>query len=278
MASASVQHNHGIGRLIVCPTPIGHWDDLTARVVGTLRAADVVACEDTRRAGLLLSHLEISRPLVSLHQHNEARRIGGLVDRIAAAEIVALISDAGTPAISDPGFLLIRAVIEAGLELVVLPGPSAVIAAVVASGLPLDTWTFVGFLPRKRGALTARLSSNGAFVAFESPRRLVQTLDMLSELEPTRLVAVCREMTKTHEQIVRGPASEVAAHFHAETPLGEVVIVAAPSTAPPSLGPALSAVRTLVEAGTRARIAVAVVAELQNVGRNELYAAWLQEP
>jgi 16S rRNA (cytidine1402-2'-O)-methyltransferase len=277
MTSAFVEHDSTTGSLIVCPTPIGHWDDLTVRVVEALREADLVACEDTRRAGLLLSHLQITRPLTSLHEQNEARRVGGLLERIAGGETVALISDAGTPAVSDPGFLLIRAVIEADLELVVLPGPSAVITAVVASGLPLDSWTFLGFLPRKRGALTAALSGDDAFVAFESPRRLAQTLDLLSELEPTRLVAVCRELTKTHEQIVRGPVSEVAARFQVERPLGEIVIVAAPSTAPKSLAPALDAVETLVEAGAQPATAVAVAAELEDVGQKELHATWLRE-
>jgi len=241
-----------------------------------LRSADRVACEDTRRTGLLLSQLGISRPLTSLHEHNEAVRINGLLAEIAAGRIVTLVSDAGTPAISDPGYLLIRAVIDAGLDLTVLPGPSAVIVAVVASGLPLDSWTFTGFLPRKQSALADALANPGALVAFESPRRLARTLEVLSEMDPARPVAVCRELTKTHEQVVRGSAAEVSSHFRGTKPLGEVVLVVGAGSVNSPIGPCVDAVARLVSSGAQAREAAAVVAEMKGVSKNRIYNEWLK--
>jgi 16S rRNA (cytidine1402-2'-O)-methyltransferase len=261
------------GGLVVCPTPIGNLQDVTLRVLAALRDADVVACEDTRRTRILLDRYGVNARLVSYHEHNERRRASELVDRMRAGEVVALVSDAGMPLVSDPGYVLVRACVAAGLPVEVLPGPSAAVTALVASGLPADEWSFAGFLPRKRGELgTALSSASGTLVAFESPRRVPATLALLAELEPEREVAVCRELTKAHEEVVRGTAAELAARFAEAPPRGEVVLVLGPSTtAIGDAGPAVDALRRLVDAGAQPRKAAAVVAELTGGSANALY-------
>ncbi len=267
------------GRLLVCPTPIGNLQDVTLRVLDVLAQADAVACEDTRHTRLLLERHGVSAKLVSLHEHNERARAGELVARMRDGAVVALVSDAGTPLVSDPGFALVREVLAAGLELEVLPGPSAVTTALVASGLPADRWLFVGFLPRKRAEVARLLAqADATFVAFESPRRLAGTLRALADSDSERPVAVCRELTKLHEEVRRGSADELAAHFEANAPRGEIVLVvgAAPEGAG-SREQALAALRDLIDAGARARPAAAVVAKLTGVGANELYRALTSE-
>jgi len=267
------------GRLVVCPTPIGNLQDVTLRVLGALAEADAIACEDTRHTRVLLARHELSTRLVSLHEHNERARSGELVQRMRAGDVVALVSDAGTPLVSDPGFALVRECLLAGIEVEVLPGPSAVTTALVASGLPADRWLFAGFLPRKRAELTRLLAHTGeTLVAFESPRRLAATLRALAELDAQRQAAVCRELTKLHEEVRRGSAAELAGHFEANAPRGEIVLVvgAAPAEAG-SRGEALAALRDLLDAGARARPAATVVARLTGVGANELYGALTSE-
>jgi 16S rRNA (cytidine1402-2'-O)-methyltransferase len=265
------------GRLIVCPTPIGNLEDVTLRVLSALRDADVVACEDTRRTRVLLDRYGVRASLVSYHEHNERERSAELVGRMRSGAVVALVSDAGMPLISDPGFELVRACVGAGLPVEVLPGPSAALAALVASGLPADAWHFVGFLPRKRGELERLFASPETLVAFESPRRVASSLAVLAERDPERPVAVARELTKVHEEVVRGTAASVAERYAAAAPRGEVVLVVGPATADaPDLEPAVAALRTLVEAGARARPAARVVAELTGTQANALYEA-LQE-
>ncbi len=269
-----------VGRLVVCPTPIGNLQDVTLRVLAALREADVVACEDTRHTGALLRRHAIAAELISLHEHNEGPRARQLVARIRDGEVVALVSDAGTPLISDPGFALVRDCLAAGLAVEVLPGPSAVLVALVASGLPVERWRFVGFLPRK-GADRERLLLEGdeTLVAFESPRRLPATLALLAARDPQRPVAVCRELTKLHEQVSRGSAAELAAQFAGGPPRGEVVLVV--GAAPPnagSLGDALVALRELVDAGARPRPAASALARLTGVRANELYRALTAAP
>ena len=264
------------GRLVVCPTPIGNLEDVTLRVLSALRDADVVACEDTRRTRVLLERYGVSAELVSYHEHNEAARSSELIARMQAGEVVALVSDAGMPLVSDPGYVLVQACVAAGLEVEVLPGPSAVLAALVASALPADVWRFVGFLPRKRTALVEVLASAETVVAFESPKRVAASLAVLASVDPGRPVAVCRELTKVHEEVVRGPAAELAERFGAAEPRGEVVLVV--GGAPGGAGErefeaAVDAMRRLVDAGARARQAAAVVAELTGVAANRLYAA-----
>ena len=265
------------GRLVVCPTPIGNLEDITLRVLAALRDADVVACEDTRRTRVLLDRYGVKARLVSYHEHNELARASELVERMRAGDVVALVSDAGMPLVSDPGYLLVRGCVAAGLPVEVLPGPSAAITALVASGLPADEWRFNGFLPRKRGELRGLLTEpGGTLVAFESPRRVPATLALLAEVDPDREAAVCRELTKAHEEIVRGSAAELAARYADAPPKGEVVLVLGPRSAPEpdSAEPAgLDALRRLVEAGARPRKAAAVVAELTGGSANALYRA-----
>jgi 16S rRNA (cytidine1402-2'-O)-methyltransferase len=186
--------------------------------------------------------------------------------------VVALVSDAGMPLVSDPGYVLVQGCVAAGLEVEVLPGPSAALAALVASALPSDVWRFVGFLPRKRSDLVAVLGSPETVVAFESPRRVGSSLGVLAELDSTRPVAVCRELTKVHEEVVRGTATELAARYSGEPPRGEVVLVIGGAPARSGLDPAaVDAVRRLVDAGARARVASRVVAELTGTSANALY-------
>ena len=192
----------------VCPTPIGNLEDVTLRVLSALREADVVACEDTRRTRTLLERYGVTATLVSYHEHNETARASELVERMRDGQTVALVSDAGMPLVSDPGYVLVQACIAAGMPVEVLPGPSAAIAALVASGLPADQWRFSGFLPRKAGELRRALADTAVtLVAFESPRRVPATLEVLAELDPERPAVVCRELTKVHEEVVRGSAA-----------------------------------------------------------------------
>jgi 16S rRNA (cytidine1402-2'-O)-methyltransferase len=268
------------GHLVVCPTPIGNLEDVTLRVLAALRQADVVACEDTRRTRVLLDRYGVSARLTSYHEHNEERRSRELVAQMKDGLTVALVSDAGMPLVSDPGYVLVRAAVAAGLEVEVLPGPSAVLAALVASALPADRWRFAGFLPRKAGELRRALSEPGeTLVAFESPRRVPGTLATLAEIDSERPVAVCRELTKAHEEVVRGSAAELAGRYSGSPPRGEVVIVIGPASGgvedAPS-GPALAALARLVDAGARPREAAAVVAELTGSRANALYRAWTE--
>lgn len=269
------------GHLVVCPTPIGNLEDVTLRVLAALRQADVVACEDTRRTRVLLDRYGVGAQLVSYHEHNEDRRATELVDQMKRGVTVALVSDAGMPLVSDPGYSLVRACAAAGLAVEVLPGPSAVLAALVASALPVDRWRFAGYLPRKRGELRAALAEpGGTLVAFESPRRVPGTLALLAELDPERPVAVCRELTKVHEEVVRGSAAELAERYGSAPPRGEVVLVVAPAgeaggdEQPPAS--AIDALTRLVEAGAKPRPAAAVVGDLTGIGVNALYRAWAE--
>jgi 16S rRNA (cytidine1402-2'-O)-methyltransferase len=178
------------GRLVVCPTPIGNLEDVTLRVLSALRDADVVACEDTRRTRVLLERYGVQATLISYHEHNERERTAELVERMRDGAVVALVSDAGMPLVSDPGYVLVQGCVAAGLEVEVLPGPSAALAALVASALPSDAWRFAGFLPRKRAALVDVFGSPETVVAFESPKRVSSSLEVLASLDPTRPVAV----------------------------------------------------------------------------------------
>ncbi len=263
------------GRLIVCPTPIGNLSDVTLRVLEALRSADVVACEDTRRTRVLLDRYGVSAPMVSYHEHNESSRSVELVSRMRSGAVVALVSDAGMPLVSDPGYVLVQACVGAGLAVEVLPGPSAALAALVASALPADRWRFAGFLPRKRGELERVFAGLETLVCFESPRRVASSLAVLAALDPSRPVAVCRELTKVHEEVVRGTAAEVAARYADEAPRGEVALVVGPAPEPaaPEIGPALDALVRLVDAGAKPRPAAAVVSELTGVAANALYKA-----
>ncbi len=264
----------GAGRLIVCPTPIGNLEDITLRTLAALREADVIACEDTRTSKVLLDRYGVSATRVRYDAHAERRAAPRLVERMNAGETVALVSDAGMPLVSDPGLVLVQAAVAAGIAVEVLPGPSAALTALVASGLPAETWRFVGFLPRRRGELESLLRAEETLVAFESPRRVGASLAVLAGLDPERPVALCRELTKIHEEIVRGTAAELGARYADEAVRGEVVLVIGPSPAGAAdRAAATAAVRKLVDAGARPRAAAGVVAGLTGVPANELYAA-----
>jgi 16S rRNA (cytidine1402-2'-O)-methyltransferase len=259
---------------VVCPTPIGNLEDVTLRVLSALRDADVVACEDTRRTRVLLERYGVQASLISYHEHNERERAAELVERMRGGAVVALVSDAGMPLVSDPGYVLVQGCVAAGLEVEVLPGPSAALAALVASALPADAWRFAGFLPRKRSALIEVLASPETVVAFESPKRVAASLEVLASVDPERPVAVCRELTKVHEEVVRGTAAELAARYGSAPPRGEVVLVIGGAPAREGVDPAaVDAVRRLVESGARARAAAGVVAELTGAPANALYRA-----
>jgi 16S rRNA (cytidine1402-2'-O)-methyltransferase len=264
------------GRLVLCATPIGNLEDVTLRVLRALGEADVLACEDTRHTRRLLERHGIKPrgQVLSYHEHNERQRAAELVEKIQAGAVVALVSDAGMPGISDPAAVLVVACREAGLAVDVLPGPSAVITAVVTAGLPAESWRFIGFLPRKKSELgRAFEGERGTLVAFESPRRLGSTLAVLARIDPERPVAVCRELTKMHEEVARGTAAALAERF-AEGTRGEVVLVIGPAT---EIGTdpreAVAAVGRLVEAGARRRVAASVVSGLTGVPANTLYRA-----
>lgn len=272
--------NASTGKLVVCPTPIGNLEDVTLRVLAALREADLVACEDTRRTRRLLDRYGVSAELVSYHEHNERRRAKELVERMSAGALVALVSDAGMPLVSDPGFVLVQHCVAAGLSVEVLPGPSAVLAALVASALPSDRWRFVGFLPRGAKQLEALFGSEETVVAFESPRRLGATLKALAAFDADRPVAVCRELTKLHEETVRGTAGELAARYSDAPPKGEVVLVVGPATGgsgSTELKSAVVALGELIEAGAKPRPAAAALAGLTGISANELYAALERE-
>jgi 16S rRNA (cytidine1402-2'-O)-methyltransferase len=264
------------GRLVVCPTPIGNLRDITLRVLDALGAADTVACEDTRRTRVLLErHGIVGRRLVSFHEHNEAARAAELVERMRSGLGVALVSDAGMPLVSDPGFALVRTALEAGVEVEVLPGPSAPVTALVASGLPGERFRFVGFLPRRAAELERVLGdAPDTLVAFESPGRLAATLGVLAALDGERPVVVCRELTKLHEEVRRGSAAELSAYYAEHPPRGEIVLVLGARVAEVAgREEALAALRALVDAGARARPAAKVLAGLTGIGANELYRA-----
>jgi len=265
------------GSLTVCPTPIGNLDDVTKRVRDALVSADYIACEDTRRTGKLLEHLDIKpRPrLVSYHEGNESSRASELVKRIERGERIALVSDSGMPGISDPGYRIVREVIERGLELVVLPGPTVIPIALVASGLPTDRWRFEGFLPKRSGEMERVLNSAETVIAFESPRRISDSLAALAALAPERDAAVCREMTKMHEEVTRGTLAELALKFRGDVK-GEIVLVISPAEGggkSQDIAFAVEALRRLVQAGARPRAAATVVASLTGTRANDLYTA-----
>jgi len=260
--------------LAVCATPIGNLEDVTLRVLDELREADVVLCEDTRRTRILLDRHGIKVRLLSYHEHNEAKRTAELVPQLEAGLRAALVSDAGLPGISDPGARLIAAALEAGVAVTVLPGPSAVETALVASGFAGGRYQFVGYLPRGEQAL-ARLWRELSrwpwpVVAFESPQRLPRTLRALAEALPTRPVAVCRELTKRFEEVARGTPGELAERY-VEPPKGEIVLVLGPAARAVDEAAGAEAVAELVGAGVPRRQAAELVARLTGASKNALF-------
>ena len=215
--------------LYVVATPIGNLSDITLRALEVLKSVDLIAAEDTRHSGMFLTHFGIKKPLLSYHEHNEAMRTAQLAERLAEGKNVALITDAGTPALSDPGARLIRACIERGLPLTVIPGPSSILAALVGSGFSTERFYFGGFLPVKSGQrereLRATAERGETTIFFESPYRLTKTLAGCTGIMPDRQLCVARELTKKFEEFRRGTASELLAHYEAHPPKGEIVLV-----------------------------------------------------
>jgi 16S rRNA (cytidine1402-2'-O)-methyltransferase len=275
------------GRLVVCATPIGNLGDASPRLAEALASADLIACEDTRQTRKLLAHLGVSARLVSYHDANESARAVQLADEIAAGAKVALVSDAGMPAVSDPGHDLVGACLERGLPVEVVPGPSAVLAALVVSGLPTDRFSFEGFPSRKASARAAALEElageRRTMVFFEAPHRVLATLEaMIAAFGPERRCAVTRELTKLHEQVLRGTLAEVRDRLAEQGPRGEITLVVAGAPAAPDQtdgtdeADLVAEVAGLVEAGSSTRDAVTEVAGRSGRPRRALYQAVLR--
>ena len=220
-----------MGTLYIVPTPVGNMEDMTLRAIRTLKEADLVLAEDTRTSGILLKHFDIRNHLMSHHKFNEHGTSAAVVERLLAGQNVALISDAGTPGISDPGFFLIREAVKAGIEVQTLPGATAFVPALVSSGLPCDRFCFEGFLPQKKGRqsrIEALRDEQRTIIFYESPYRVVKLLEQLAQVFGSeRQASVCREISKVHEESVRGTLSELTAHFKEREPKGEIVVVVA---------------------------------------------------
>lgn len=218
-----------MGKLFIVPTPIGNLEDMTFRAIRVLKEADLILAEDTRTSGKLLKHYEIGTHMYSHHMHNEHKTIDSLIARLKSGETIALISDAGTPAISDPGFLLTRACVEQGVEVECLPGATAFVPALVNSGLPNDRFTFEGFLPEKKGRQTRYLilaEEVRTMIIYVSPHKLLKTLaEFITYFGEDRPICVSRELSKLHEENVRGTVQEVLTHFEVKAPKGEIVVV-----------------------------------------------------
>ncbi|MGV3460316.1 MAG: 16S rRNA (cytidine(1402)-2'-O)-methyltransferase [Flavobacterium sp.] len=218
-----------MGKLYIVPTPIGNLEDMTFRAIKVLKEADLILAEDTRTSGKLMKHFEIGTHMQSHHMHNEHKTVENIISRLKGSETIALISDAGTPAISDPGFLLTRACVENGIDVECLPGATAFVPALVNSGLPNDKFVFEGFLPDKKGRQTRFLAlaeETRTMIFYVSPHKLVKTLaEFIQYFGDTRQVSVSRELSKMHEETVRGTATEVLEHFTKKEPRGEIVVI-----------------------------------------------------
>jgi 16S rRNA (cytidine1402-2'-O)-methyltransferase len=219
------------GVLYLVSTPIGHRGDLSRRAMAVISAADVVAAEDTRHTGSMLASLDMSRPLTSYHEHNKEKATAGLLKALEEGQSVALVSDAGTPGLSDPGFFLVRAAVAAGVTVTAVPGPSALLAALVVSGLPTDAFTFTGFLPVKKGrrrkALSALAEMPNTLIFYESPHRITSTLTDMAEIYGNRWACICRELTKKFEEVIRGRLADLAQLYETSEARGEFTIVVA---------------------------------------------------
>jgi len=270
-----------VGRLVVVPTPIGNLEDITLRAIRELRDATVILAEDTRRTRTLLLRYDIHTPLLSYHQHNKRARLGRILSALEDGD-VALVSDAGMPSISDPGFELITAALDAGVEVDVLPGPSAVTTAVVAAAIPAPGFVFLGFLPRRSGdrrACLERLKSlEYALVLFEAPHRLVHTLRDALEVLGDRPAVAARELTKLHQQVVRGTLAGIQEAFSNSDPRGEITLVIG-GASEPARDETDEARRELITrraAGEDSRTAVAAVIQRFGISRNAAYRLWLE--
>lgn len=274
------------GTLFVVATPIGNLEDITLRALRILREADLIACEDTRHTRKLLAHYRITTPTSSYHEHNEQQRTGWLVERLESGTDVALVSDAGTPSISDPGYRLVRAALERGVRVSPIPGACAIISALSISGRPTDSFAFLGFLPGRKAARRNRLqalrSESRTLLFFESPLRLASTLSDIDEILDSREVTVAREMTKVHEQLVTGTAAELASLFRSRRPKGETVVVvekSSPETGAESVSDRELDLRFegLVDQGLSRKDAIKQLARELASPKRELYLRLLRE-
>ena len=275
-----------MSRLVLCGTPIGNLDDMSPRAVAALRDADVIACEDTRRTRKLLSHFGLpGRDLVVLNEQTERRKAPEVVAEIGRGRTVVLVSDAGMPGLSDPGYRLVRECIAAGIQVDVVPGPTAVVTALAVSGLPPGRFVFEGFLPRKAGDRRRRLASLAAeprtIVLFESPHRIAATLEDLRDVLGDRQVALARELTKLYEEVLRGALSEVAAALAEKPPRGEITLVIEGAVhqlgGEPSADQLAARARALMDEGVPRKDALARVAEEAGVSRRKVFDALLEE-
>ena len=280
MATRANKQTDAGGILYVVATPIGNPDDISARAIRTLGEVSLIACEDTRRTGQMLARHQIGTPTVSHYEHNEEHRVPELVERLKAGEKIAIVTDAGTPAISDPGFRLVRAALEADVRVVAVPGASAVIAALSIAGIPTDRFTFEGFVPSREAARSKALDDlrreTRTMVFYEAARRLADTLAaMATAFGESHDAAVVCEITKTYERTIRGTLGELEQHFRATPALGEIVIVVTGASQQTDAGDAAIDVRealeVLREAGLGLKQASAVVARLTGKGRREVY-------
>ncbi len=272
--------------LYLVATPIGNLEDITLRALRVLKEVDLIACEDTRHTRRLLDHYGIDRPTISYHEHNERERAAALLKRLARGEKIALVTDAGTPGISDPAYRVVTAAIEKGIEVIPIPGPTALIAALIASGLPTDAFLFVGFLPSKRQARRKKLEELCAvgetLVIYEAPHRIRETLAVAREVLGERRAVLARELTKLHEQFIRGSLSEISEQLQPQEPRGEMVLVIAGSSddnlaaeEPESLSEEVE--RLMLEAGLSRNEALKQVARLRGVSKRVVYQLMLEE-
>jgi 16S rRNA (cytidine1402-2'-O)-methyltransferase len=269
------------GLLYLVATPIGNLEDITYRAVRALREADLIACEDTRQTRKLLNHYGIDKPAISYHDHNEAGRSEELAARLRAGAVVALVSDAGTPLVSDPGYRLVRAAIESGVPVQPLPGASAVLAALAASGLPTDAFHFGGFLPPKPGQRTKTLEAlageEATLVFYEAPHRILEALDAIERTLGPRPVVVARELTKIHEEFLRGTAAEIRAQLAPRVSVkGEITLLIGKAAAPPpDETPVMEAVEALMRGGAPRMEAIKQVARRRGLSKREVYGQLL---
>jgi 16S rRNA (cytidine1402-2'-O)-methyltransferase len=271
----------GVLRLVA--TPIGNLEDITYRAVRVLREADLIACEDTRQTRKLLDHYGIHTPTISYHEHNEAERAAELAARLAAGASIALVSDAGMPLVSDPGYRVVRAAIEAGIPVEPVPGASAALAALAASGLPTDAFRFGGFLPHKAGQRLKLLESlsgeQATLIFYEAPHRILESLEAIERALGPRPVVVARELTKIHEEFLRGTAAEVRAQLGARGAVkGEITLLIGKADAPaPDATPLAEAVGALVRAGMTKMDAIKQVARERGLSKREVYGEVTRE-
>jgi 16S rRNA (cytidine1402-2'-O)-methyltransferase len=271
------------GRLYVVATPIGNLEDITYRAVRVLGEADTIACEDTRQTRKLLDHYGIRKPTVSYHEHNEAERSAELVERLLAGEVIALVSDAGVPLVSDPGYRLVKAAVDMGISVEPIPGPSAVLAALTASGLPTDAFHFGGFLPSKPGqrakALEALANEQATLIFYEAPHRILEALDSVEQVLGARPVVVARELTKIHEEFLRGTPAEVREHLASRDAIkGEITLLIGKATGTSAdTTPIGEAVELLLRNGTPRMDAIKQVARQRGLSKRQVYENLVKE-